>query len=55
MEQLPIFLNLRGRTVVLVGKGEAADAKARLIERAGGLTREPARMVVGGPMMGLSD
>ncbi|MGH6631997.1 NAD(P)-dependent oxidoreductase [Sphingopyxis sp.] len=36
MEQLPIFLNLRGRTVVLVGKGEASDAKARLIVRAGG-------------------
>lgn len=36
MEQLPLFLNLRGRTVVLVGEGEAADAKARLIERAGG-------------------
>ena len=36
MEQLPIFLNLRGRTVVLVGKGEVADAKARLIIRAGG-------------------
>ena len=36
MEQLPVFLNLRGRTVVLVGEGEAADAKARLITRAGG-------------------
>lgn len=36
MEQLPIFLNLRGRAVVLVGEGEAADAKARLIVRAGG-------------------
>ncbi|MBJ7501752.1 MAG: bifunctional precorrin-2 dehydrogenase/sirohydrochlorin ferrochelatase [Sphingopyxis sp.] len=36
MEQLPLFLNLRGRTVVLVGEGEAADAKARLIARAGG-------------------
>ncbi len=36
MNQLPIFLNLRGRTVVLVGEGEAADAKARLIERARG-------------------
>ncbi len=36
MHQLPIFLNLTGRTVVLVGEGEAADAKARLIERAGG-------------------
>jgi uroporphyrin-III C-methyltransferase/precorrin-2 dehydrogenase/sirohydrochlorin ferrochelatase len=36
MHQLPIFLNLTGRTVVLVGEGEAADAKARLIARAGG-------------------
>ncbi|MGB7411186.1 MAG: bifunctional precorrin-2 dehydrogenase/sirohydrochlorin ferrochelatase, partial [Sphingopyxis granuli] len=36
MRQLPIFLNLSGRTVVLVGEGEAADAKARLIARAGG-------------------
>ncbi|NIJ35465.1 uroporphyrin-III C-methyltransferase/precorrin-2 dehydrogenase/sirohydrochlorin ferrochelatase [Sphingopyxis panaciterrae] len=36
MEQLPIFLNLAGRTAVLVGEGEAADAKARLIVRAGG-------------------
>ncbi|WP_439569369.1 NAD(P)-dependent oxidoreductase [Sphingopyxis sp.] len=36
MHQLPIFLNLTGRAVVLVGEGEAADAKARLIERAGG-------------------
>ena len=36
MHQLPIFLNLAGRTVVLVGEGEAADAKARLIARAGG-------------------
>ena len=36
MHQLPIFLNLTGRTVVVVGEGEAADAKARLIERAGG-------------------
>lgn len=36
MQQLPVFLNLAGRSVVLVGEGEAADAKARLIERAGG-------------------
>ncbi len=36
MHQLPLFLNLAGRTVVLVGEGEAADAKARLIARAGG-------------------
>ena len=36
MKQLPIFLDLAGRTVVLVGEGEAADAKARLVTRAGG-------------------
>src|SRR3546814_19370610 len=36
MHQLPIFLTLAGRTVVLVGAGEAAAAKARLLARAGG-------------------
>ena len=33
MHQLPVFLNLAGRTVVLVGEGEAADAKALAAER----------------------
>jgi uroporphyrin-III C-methyltransferase/precorrin-2 dehydrogenase/sirohydrochlorin ferrochelatase len=37
MDQLPIFVNLRGRKVILVGEGDAADAKGRLIERAGGI------------------
>jgi uroporphyrin-III C-methyltransferase / precorrin-2 dehydrogenase / sirohydrochlorin ferrochelatase len=37
MNQLPIFVTLRGRKVVLVGEGEAAEAKRRLIERAGGI------------------
>ncbi|MDM7956750.1 NAD(P)-dependent oxidoreductase [Blastomonas sp.] len=37
MNQLPIFLNLRGRPVILLGEGEAADAKRRLIERSGGI------------------
>ncbi len=37
MDQLPLFLNLRGKNVVLIGEGEAADAKRRLIERAGGI------------------
>ena len=32
---LPIFVRLSGRAVVLVGEGEAADAKRRLLERAG--------------------
>jgi uroporphyrin-III C-methyltransferase / precorrin-2 dehydrogenase / sirohydrochlorin ferrochelatase len=36
MKQLPAFVNLSGRNVVLVGDGDAADAKRRLIERAGG-------------------
>lgn len=37
MEQLPIFLNLKGRTVVVLGSGPAAEAKARLVTRAGGI------------------
>jgi uroporphyrin-III C-methyltransferase / precorrin-2 dehydrogenase / sirohydrochlorin ferrochelatase len=37
MNQLPIFVNLRGVKVVLVGDGDAALAKRRLIERAGGI------------------
>ena len=37
MDQLPIFVNLKGRAVILVGDGEMADAKRRLIERAGGI------------------
>lgn len=37
MDQLPIFVNVRGRKVILVGEGDAADAKRRLIERAGGI------------------
>ena len=37
MNQLPIFLNLRDKPVMLIGSGEMADAKRRLIERAGGV------------------
>ena len=36
MQQLPIFVNLAGRQVVLVGVGEPAEAKARLVRAAGG-------------------
>ena len=32
---LPLFVRLQGRPVILVGEGEAADAKRRLLERAG--------------------
>jgi uroporphyrin-III C-methyltransferase/precorrin-2 dehydrogenase/sirohydrochlorin ferrochelatase len=37
VNQLPIFVNLRGMPVILLGDGEMADAKRRLIERAGGI------------------
>ena len=36
MDALPIFVTLSGRTVVIVGTGEAAAAKARLVVAAGG-------------------
>jgi uroporphyrin-III C-methyltransferase / precorrin-2 dehydrogenase / sirohydrochlorin ferrochelatase len=35
LRALPIFVKLAGRPVVLLGEGEAADAKRRLLERAG--------------------
>ena len=35
MNQLPIFVNLKGRKVILLGDGEMARAKRRLYERAG--------------------
>lgn len=37
VKQLPIFVNLEGQKVILLGDGDAADAKRRLIERAGGV------------------
>jgi uroporphyrin-III C-methyltransferase / precorrin-2 dehydrogenase / sirohydrochlorin ferrochelatase len=36
MQQLPIFVNLAGRAVILVGDGEPAEAKGRLVRTAGG-------------------
>lgn len=35
MQSLPVFLALTGRPVILTGGGEAAEAKRRLLERAG--------------------
>jgi uroporphyrin-III C-methyltransferase/precorrin-2 dehydrogenase/sirohydrochlorin ferrochelatase len=35
MHSLPIFVRLAGKSVILIGTGPMADAKARLIERAG--------------------
>ncbi len=37
MDSLPIFLTIRGREVIVLGDGEAAAAKARLVTAAGGL------------------
>jgi uroporphyrin-III C-methyltransferase/precorrin-2 dehydrogenase/sirohydrochlorin ferrochelatase len=35
LHSLPVFLRLAGRPVMLVGEGDTADAKRRLLERAG--------------------
>ena len=35
LHSLPVFLRLAGRPVMLIGEGESADAKRRLLDRAG--------------------
>lgn len=35
MHSLPLFVRLAGRSVILIGHGESAEAKRRLLERAG--------------------
>jgi len=40
MNQFPLFVNLRGREVILIGTGEMADAKKQLYERAGAIITE---------------
>jgi uroporphyrin-III C-methyltransferase / precorrin-2 dehydrogenase / sirohydrochlorin ferrochelatase len=37
MHSLPLFVRLNGRPVILLGEGEAADAKRRLLNRAGAI------------------
>lgn len=37
MDTLPIFVRLQGQPVLVLGEGEAADAKRRLVTEAGGL------------------
>ena len=37
LHSLPLFVRLAGRPVMLIGEGEAADAKRRLLDRAGAL------------------
>ena len=37
LHSLPVFLRLAGRPVILIGQGDSADAKGRLLERAGAI------------------
>jgi len=37
LHSLPLFVRMAGRPVILLGRGEAADAKRRLLDRAGAL------------------
>jgi uroporphyrin-III C-methyltransferase/precorrin-2 dehydrogenase/sirohydrochlorin ferrochelatase len=37
LQSLPLFVRLKGRPVILLGEGEAADAKRRLLDRAGAM------------------
>lgn len=41
MHSLPIFVRLNGDPVLVLGDGDAADAKRRLVERAGGTVTGP--------------
>lgn len=48
MHSLPLFHRIAGQPVIVLGEGEAAEAKRRLVERAGGLVtgdiEAPARL-----------
>jgi uroporphyrin-III C-methyltransferase/precorrin-2 dehydrogenase/sirohydrochlorin ferrochelatase len=37
MHSLPLFHRIAGRTVIVLGEGDAAEAKKRIVERAGGI------------------
>src|SRR5690606_28691196 len=37
MRSLPLFHRIAGKPVIVLGEGEAAEAKRRLVERAGGV------------------
>lgn len=40
MNSLPLFHRIAGRPVIVLGEGEAAEAKRRLVERAGGVVAD---------------
>ena len=41
MHSLPLFHRISGRPVIVAGEGDMGEAKARLVERAGGLVVGP--------------
>jgi uroporphyrin-III C-methyltransferase/precorrin-2 dehydrogenase/sirohydrochlorin ferrochelatase len=41
MHSLPLFVKIDGQPILLIGEGEAAEAKRRLIDRAGGIPIDP--------------
>lgn len=43
MRSLPLFHRVRGQPVIVLGEGPAAEAKRRLVERAGGLVEPDAQ------------
>ncbi|MFM5894689.1 MAG: NAD(P)-dependent oxidoreductase [Novosphingobium sp.] len=40
MHSLPLFHRITGQTVIVLGEGDAAEAKRRLVERAGGIVSD---------------
>ncbi len=55
MKQLPIFVNLSGEKVILLGEGEMADAKRRLYERAGAVLTDNEEAVAALAVVALED
>ena len=52
MRALPLFHSIAGKPVVVLGQGAAADAKLRLVERAGGVpVRDLAEGIECGPRL----
>ncbi len=45
MSYFPVFLDLKGRSCLVVGDGELADQKARALDRAGGCVRRSSAFV----------
>ncbi|MDP1027907.1 NAD(P)-dependent oxidoreductase [Sphingomonas sp. KR1UV-12] len=53
LHSLPLFVRLGGRPVILLGDGEAADAKRRLLERAGAVVVGEAHPGEGTPTLAI--